>query len=119
MADWSFWTKALAGENPQSLVRGVPEQGFFLLRERTSTRTPEGERTVGGSRHKVETFFHPTSIWQDESGWHCVISRPDRTSHLKDPEKIDEQIFSRCSRHPITHDNYLAQVKELESARGQ
>jgi hypothetical protein len=117
VSEWNFWLRALAGENPQSLVRGVPEQGFWLLRERTYTRTPKEQRTIGGSRHKAETSFHPTAIWQDESGWHCVINRPTQTHYLKDPEKIDEEIFSRCSRSPITHDDYLAKVKELENER--
>lgn len=114
---WDFWLRALAGDNPQSMVRGVPEQGFWLLRERKSTRTPEGERTVGGPRHKATTSFHPVAIWQDESGWHCVITRPGKTSYLTDPAEIDETVFSPCSRSPMTHDDYLAKVNELESAR--
>jgi hypothetical protein len=113
---WSFWLRALAGENPQSMVRGVPEQGFFLLRERKSTRTPEGERTIGGPRHKATTTYSPVAIWADESGWHCVITRPWKTSHLTDPAEIDETVFSPCSRSPITHDRYLELVKELEKA---
>jgi hypothetical protein len=114
---WDFWLKALAGEAPRSLVRGIPEAGFFLLRERRTHRTPEEDRTIGGPRHKVTTIYHPVAIWEDEFGWHCVVNYPRTVSYLIGPAEIDETIFSRCSRAPITHDDYLEKVQELESAR--
>lgn len=116
-SQWEFWRKSLAGEKPKSLVRGIPESGFWTLRERTTTRTPEGQRTVGGPRHKVSTQHHPVAIWEDEFGWHCVVNYPRAVAYLKDPAEIDEKIFSRCSRAPIGNDAYLAKVKELETAR--
>lgn len=115
--NWTYWLRALAGEKPQSLVRGVPEQGFWLLRERKSKRTPEAERTVGGPRHKISTRFHPVAIWEDEIGWHCVVNYPRAISYLTDPDEIDEQIFARCSCAPITHETYLTKCKELENER--
>jgi hypothetical protein len=111
---WRFWLRALAGEAPQSLVRGIPEAGFFLLRERKTTRTPEADRTVGGPRHKVTTLHHPVAIWEDEFGWHCVITRPDQTTYLTDPAEIDERVFSPCSRAPISHEKYLELTKQSE-----
>lgn len=113
-SSWNFWLHALAGENPQSMVRGVPEFGFFLLRERKTHRTPEADRKVGGPRHKITTLFHPVAIWMDEDGWHCVITRPDQTTHLTDPAEIDERVFSPCSRSPISHERYLELTKQPE-----
>jgi hypothetical protein len=110
---WSFWLRALAGENPQSMVKGVPEFGFFLLRERTKNRTPKEDREIGGPRDKIATLHHPVAIWQDEEGWHCVITRPDQTTHLTDPAEIDERVFSPCSRSPISHERYLEMTKEI------
>lgn len=114
---WDFWLRALAGENPQSMVKGVPEWGFWLLRERKTHRTPEADRTIGGPRHKVTTLHHPVAIWEDEGGWHCVIARPDQTTYLTDPAEIDERVFSPCSRSPIDHETYLAKCREIENER--
>jgi len=112
---WDWWLKALAGDPQPSLVKGVPEFGFFLLRERKTRRTPEDERKIGGPRHKVTTTFAAVAIWEDETGWHCVITRPGHTSHLTDPAEIDEGVFSPCSKWPVDHETYLAKVKELET----
>ena len=114
MSEWSFWQRQLAGENPPSLVRGVPEWGFFLLREWASKGAQEG---VESFRRKREVAFRPVAIWQDDAGWHCVITRPGRTSHLTDPAEIDETVFASCCRAAIPHDEYLTKVKELENDR--
>ena len=113
---WSFWQRQLAGENPPSLVRGVPEWGFFLLREWTSKGEQEG---VSAIRRKREVCFRPVAIWQDDEGWHCLITRPAKTTHLTDPAEIDETVFASCCRAAIDHETYEQKVKELESAREQ
>jgi hypothetical protein len=122
-APWSFWTRQLAGENPPLPPgHGVPVAGFFLLRQRYSWKR-EGAEIKIGTVNKVATYFWPVAIWQDESIWHCVVTRADRdgkpykTEYLTDPIRIDETIVSRCCRAAITHERYLAEVKELENER--
>lgn len=120
---WDFWLRQLAGENPP-LPAGIgkPVWGFYLLRQRYTWAREAHEKKIG-TRNKVATYFWPVAIWQDESGWHCVVTRTDRdgkpykTSYLTDPFEIDESIVSRCCRAAITHDDYLAKVKEIEDER--
>jgi hypothetical protein len=120
---WEFWAAQLAGENPPlPPEHGKPVWGFYLLRQRYTWAREEHEKKIG-TRNKVATHHWPVALWEDETGWHCVITRAPqggkdyRSAHLTDPVEIDEQIVSRCCRAAITHDDYLAKVKELENSR--
>ena len=115
-SEWSFWQRQLEGENPPSLVRGVAEWGIFLLREWASKGTEEGVESV---RRKREVDFRPVAIWQDDAGWHCVITRARKTSHLTDPAEIDETVFASCCRAAIDHETYLAKCKEIGDSNEQ
>jgi hypothetical protein len=111
---WSFWRDQLNGYEPPTSP-GKPHAGFFLLRERK--RTPVEKQEIGGSRWNVKTNHWPCAIWQDDDGWHCVITKQEATSHLTDLSAIDEGIFSRCCRAAIRHDDYLTRVAEIKGAR--
>jgi hypothetical protein len=120
---WSFWLRQLAGETPPLPAgHGEPVWGFYLLRQRYSWKR-EGAEIKIGTVNKVSTHWWPVAIWQDDSGWHCLVTRADqdgkpyRTEYLTDPVAIDERIVSRCCRTAIDHDAYLALVKELETSQ--
>ena len=100
---WSFWQMQLAGKEPSD-VSG-PHWGFFSLGEWVAPTPPE---------RKKQPVHWPVAIWQDGGEWQCVITRRWGPSHLTGVMNAHE-IFARCCRDAITHETYLAQVKELEN----
>lgn len=118
---WDFWRFQLAGGLPET-TPGTPHSGFYLLRERHKRRRQDGERKIG-TMDMVKTYHWPCAIWLDETGWHCVVTRVPRdkmpgceTTHTTRIERVDST-FSICCRDAITHDDYLAKVKEIEDER--
>lgn len=100
---WSFWMMQLAGEEPSDIFG--PHWGFFALGEWISPEPPE---------RKKRPVSSPVAIWQDDGEWQCLITRRWGPSHLIGVMNAHE-IFARCCRDPLTHEAYLAQVKELEN----
>ena len=107
MTDWSFWHSQLAGLEPET-TPGVPHQGYFMLRRRTTRENDDPNRRPGDARKKVTTTHLPVAIWFDD-GWHCRIGADE---YITDVDVIDN-IFSRCCRAAITHDEYLIALEKL------
>lgn len=104
---WSFWQLNLAGSEPSDLFG--PHWGFFSLLEWIAPPPPE--------RKKLPVHW-PVAIWQVESdgSWHCLITRAGGTAYLTAVIDVHE-VFSRCCLDPLTYEDYLARVKELETER--
>ena len=109
MTMWDFWFAQLAGENPET-TPGTPHAGFYTNRRRVTFDNPEPG--PGKPRKKIKVFEETVAIWQDESGWHCLIHSENGQRHLTDVDAIDE-IFSRCCRTAITHEAYEARLQEF------
>jgi hypothetical protein len=103
---WEWWRRQLAHQQDPSLEKpectpGTPYTGFYLHRRRWTRPNDDPNRRPGDPRHKVTTEYVPVAIWED-SGWHMVIGKEE---YYRDPDKVDD-VFSRCCRSAITHDEY-------------
>lgn len=112
---WQFWMDQLRGLEPDC-TPGTPHQGYYLNRNRKTYPNPEPG--PGKPRKKVSTSYDPVAIWQDEDGWHCVITGPEGKRYLNNVEAIDN-LFSYCCRNAIGYDEYLEKVAEYEAAFGE
>ena len=111
---WSFWRAQLAGETPET-TPGTPHAGYYLMRRRETRDNPNPR--PGDPRKKVTTHYNPVAIWFDEdSGWNCIEHTPRLILSNSSIEAIDESIFSRCCRSPLTYEDYLAKVAEREAS---
>lgn len=78
--DWSFWTRALAGEKPET-TPGTPWPGFYRDR---STRA--------------------VAIWKQDGAFQCVVTSGYCPKHQ---DEIDE-LFGFVCRSPITRELFMA-----------
>lgn len=108
MDDWRFWHSQLAGAEPET-TPGVPHQGFYMLRRRTTRENDDPNRRPGDPRKKITTTHIPVAIWF-EDGWRCLVGREE---YITDAAVIDEVIFCRCCRSAITHEDYEQELAKL------
>lgn len=99
---WSFWQMQLAGEEPSDVFG--PHWGFWSLQEWIAPTPPE---------RKKQPVHWPVAIWQQDGEWQCVITRSWGPSHLTGVMNAHE-IFARCNRDAISHEEYLKRVEELQ-----
>ena len=106
--DWHFWHSQLAGLEPET-TPGVPHQGYFMLRRRTTRENDDTNRRPGDARKRVTISHLPMAIWKDNGVWHCRIGRCGSFEYLNDVGAID-YAFSVACRRAITFDEYTQEV---------
>ncbi len=107
MDDWRFWHSQLAGAEPET-TPGVPHQGFYMLRRRTTRENDDPNRRPGDPRKKVTTVHLPVAIWFDDE-WNCRIGMDE---YIIDDDGID-YVFSKCCREAITFEKYEQELAKL------
>ena len=115
---WAFWRSSLDGETPET-TPGTPHAGYYLMRRRETRDNPNPR--PGDPRKKVTTHYNPVAIWQGNDdficlGWLCLEHAPRGPIYRTEADVIDESIFSRCCRSPLTYEDYLAKVAEREAS---